>query len=38
MVPGRVDLNKKRAKSSIGQVEEELFYIDTIARTAPGPI
>jgi hypothetical protein len=37
MTPGRVDSNKKRAKSSIGQVEEELLYIDTMARTVSGP-
>jgi hypothetical protein len=37
MVPGRVDSNKKRAKSSIGRVEEEQFYIDTMARTVSGP-
>jgi hypothetical protein len=37
MVPGRVDSNKKRANSSIGRVEEELFYIDTMARTVSGP-
>ncbi len=37
MAPGRVDSNKKQAKSSIGQVEEELFYIDTMARTVSGP-
>ncbi len=32
MVPSRVDPNKKQAKSSIDQVEEDLFYIDTMAR------
>ncbi len=37
MAPGRVDSNKKQAKSSIGQVEEELFHIDTMARTVSGP-
>jgi hypothetical protein len=37
MAPARVDSNKKQAKSSIGQVEEELFCIDTIARTVSGP-
>jgi hypothetical protein len=37
MLPGRVDSNKKRAKSSISRVEEELFYIDTMARTVSGP-
>jgi hypothetical protein len=33
MVPSRVDPNKKQAKSSIDQLEEDLFYIDTMART-----
>ncbi len=37
MAPSRVDSNKKRAKSSIGQVEEELYCIDTMARTVSGP-
>jgi hypothetical protein len=37
MVPARVDSNKKRVKTSIGQVEEELFCIDTMARTVSGP-
>jgi hypothetical protein len=37
MAPSRVDSNKKEAKSSIGQVEEELFCIDTMARTVSGP-
>jgi hypothetical protein len=37
MMPARVDSNKKQAKSSIGQVEEELFCIDTMARTVSGP-
>jgi hypothetical protein len=37
MEPGRVDSNKKQAKSSIGQVVEELFYIDTMARTVSRP-
>ncbi len=37
MAPARVDSNKKRVKSSIGQVEEELFCIDTMARTVSGP-
>ncbi len=36
-MPGRVDSNKKQAKSSVGWVEEELFYIDTMARTVSGP-
>ena len=33
MVPSRVDPNKKLAKSSINQVEEDPFYIDRMART-----
>ncbi len=37
MVPSRVDSKKKQAKSSIGQVEEELFCIDTMARTVSVP-
>ncbi len=37
MVPARVDSNKKQAKSSISRVEEELFCIDTMARTVSGP-
>jgi hypothetical protein len=37
MVPARVDLKKKQAKSSIGRVEEELFCIDRMARTVSGP-
>jgi hypothetical protein len=37
MAPGRVDSNKKRAKSSIGCIEEEPFYIDAMARTVSGP-
>jgi hypothetical protein len=37
MAPSRVDPNWKQAKSSIDQVEEELFFIDTMARTASGP-
>jgi hypothetical protein len=37
MAPGRVDSNKKQAKSPIRQLEEELFYIDTVARTVSGP-
>jgi hypothetical protein len=36
MVPWRMDSNKKQAKSSISCVEEELFYIDTMARTVSG--
>jgi hypothetical protein len=37
MVPSRVDPNRKQAKSSIDQVEEELFCIDKMARTVSGP-
>jgi hypothetical protein len=37
MAPARVNSNKKRAKSSIGRVEEELFCFDTMARTVSGP-
>jgi hypothetical protein len=37
MAPSRVDSNKKQAKSSFGGVEEELFCIDTMARTVSGP-
>jgi hypothetical protein len=33
MAPGRVDPNKKQAKSSINQVEEDPFYLDRMART-----
>jgi hypothetical protein len=31
MVPSRVDPNKKQAKSSINQVEEDPFYLDRMA-------
>jgi hypothetical protein len=37
MAPARVDSNKKQANSSVGRVEEELFCIDTMARTVSGP-
>jgi hypothetical protein len=37
MAPSRVDSNKKRAKSSLSQVEEELFCIDRMRRTVSGP-
>jgi hypothetical protein len=37
MTPSRVDSNKKRAKSSIGQVEVKLFCIDRTRRTVSGP-
>jgi hypothetical protein len=33
MAPSRVDPSKKHAKTSIDQVEEDLFYIDRMART-----
>jgi hypothetical protein len=33
MAPSRVDLNKKLAKSSIDQVEEDPFYLDRMARS-----
>jgi hypothetical protein len=33
MAPSRVDPNKKQAKSSINQVEEDSFYLDRLART-----
>jgi hypothetical protein len=33
MAPSRVDPNKKQAKSSIDQVEEDPFYLDRMART-----
>jgi hypothetical protein len=33
MVPSRVDPNKKQAKSSINQVEEDPFYLDRMARS-----
>ncbi len=32
MAPSRVDPNKKQAKSSINQVEEDPFYLDRMAR------
>jgi hypothetical protein len=34
MAPSRVDPNKKPAKSSINQVEEDPFYLDRMARSA----
>jgi hypothetical protein len=37
MVPSRVDPNKKQVKSSIGQVEEDPFYFDRMARTVSCP-
>jgi hypothetical protein len=32
-----VDSNKKRAKSSIGRVEEELFWMDRMGTTVSAP-
>jgi hypothetical protein len=37
MAPSRVDSNKKQAKSSIDQREEDPFYIDRMARTVSCP-
>jgi hypothetical protein len=37
MVPSRVDTNRKQARSSIDQVEEDLFSIDRMARTVSVP-
>jgi hypothetical protein len=37
MAPSRVDSNKKRAKSSIVQVEEELFWMDRMRTIITGP-
>jgi hypothetical protein len=37
MAPSRVDSNKKRAKSSIDQVEEDPFWFDRIGTTASAP-
>ncbi len=37
MAPSRVYSNKKRAKSSIDQVEEDAFYFDRMARTVSAP-
>jgi hypothetical protein len=33
MAPSRVDPNRKQAKSSINQLEEDPFYIDRMAKT-----
>jgi hypothetical protein len=33
MAPSRVDPNKKQAKFSIDQVEDDPFYLDRMART-----
>jgi hypothetical protein len=37
MVPSRVDPNRKQAKSSIDQVEEDLFCFDGLAKTVSAP-
>jgi hypothetical protein len=37
MAPSRVDPNRKQAKSSIDQVEEDPFCIDRMARTVSAP-
>jgi hypothetical protein len=37
MAPSRTDLNKKQAKSSIDQVEEDPLCIDRTARTISFP-
>ncbi len=37
MAPSRVDSNKKQAKSSISQVEEEPFWMDRMRTTVSGP-
>jgi hypothetical protein len=37
MAPSRVDPNRKQAKSSIDQVEEDLFVFDRMARTVSAP-
>jgi hypothetical protein len=37
MAPSRVDPNRKQAKSSIDQVEEDSFCIDKMARTVSAP-
>jgi hypothetical protein len=37
MAPSRVDPNQKQAKSSIDQVEEDLFCIDRMAKTLSSP-
>ncbi len=37
MAPSRVDLNRKQAKSSIDQVEEDLFAFDRMERTVSAP-
>jgi hypothetical protein len=37
MVPSRVDPNRKQAKSSIDQVEEDPFVFDRMAKTVTAP-
>jgi hypothetical protein len=37
MSPSRVDSNKKQAKSSIDQVEEDLFYFDRMGTAVSAP-
>ena len=37
MAPSRVDPNRKQAKFSIDEVEEDSFYIDRMARTVTAP-
>ncbi len=37
MAPSRVDPNKKQAKSSIDQVEEDPFCNDRMAKTVSAP-
>ncbi len=37
MAPSRVDPNRKQAKSSIDQVEEDPFVFDRMARTVLAP-
>jgi hypothetical protein len=37
MVPSRVDPNRKQAKSSIDQVEEDPFVFHRMARTVSAP-
>ncbi len=37
MAPSRVDPNRKQAKSSIDQVEEDQFVFDRMTRTVSAP-
>jgi hypothetical protein len=37
MAPSRVDPNQKQGKSSVDQVEEDLFVFDRMARTVSAP-